>query len=171
MESKGTMTKISALSPSGFTIELTCPDSEADVFGWLLEIDEWLKENHFTPLPVPKSGSGGGNWNKGGTTAPRPRNWVDVDPNKPILYVNLAWHGENKEQNDAYKIEWANKLEAATGVRYTLDTSQVDDKGKKLYLWVYPLKVGTKLLEVLPEAEFERRPTLQARLAKAQKNK
>lgn len=156
------MTKISALSPNGFTIELTCPDSETDVFGWLLEIDGWLKQNHFQPLPIPKSG--GGNWNKGGNAAPRPKNWVDIDPDKPILYVNLAWHGENKEQNDAYKIEWANKLEAATGVRYTLDTSKVDEKGKKLYLWVYPLAKGRELLAALPDSEFERRPALQARL-------
>jgi hypothetical protein len=154
------MTKISALSPNGFTVEITCPESEADYGAWLLEADKWLTKSGFKPLPIAKSG--GGNWNKDGK--PAAKNWVDVDPVSPVLYVCLAWHGKNKDENDTYKIEWANKLEAATGVRYTLDTSKQDETGKKLYLWVYPLKVGAKLLDVLPEAEFERRPTLQARL-------
>lgn len=156
---------IKCLTPNDFEITLTEEITPDQAEEYLLTWDKWLKSNGFKPLPIPKSG--GGNWNKGGNAVPRPKNWVDVDPDKPILYVNLAWHGENKEQNDTYKIEWANKLEAATGVRYTLDTSKVDEKGKKLYLWVFPLAKGRELLAALPDSEFERRPTLQARLEAA----
>lgn len=44
-----------------------------------------------------------------------------------------------------------------------------DEKGRAQWTFTYPIKVGRELLAVLPESEFERKPTLKARLDAAAK--
>ncbi len=155
------MTNIKALSPHGFTIEITCPESESDPFSWLLDIDKWLADNHFAPLPIPKSG--GGNWNKDGKSN-TPRNWIEAEGNS--LYVYFAWSGRDKAENDANKKAWLEKIQAATGVMGTTEHELFgkDSKGRDIWTYVYPVVKGRELLEVLPPDEFERKPKLQARL-------
>ena len=153
------MTNIKALSPHGFTIEITCPESESDPFAWLLDIDNLLSANHFAPLPIPKSG--GGTWNKDGKSN-TPRNWVDVVDN--VLHVYVAYV-ESKEKTTEIKKALAATIKEKTGLGYDTDTTTFkDDKGKAQWTMTYPIKVGRELLELLPPEQFERRPTLQARL-------
>lgn len=158
------MTQIQALTPGGFTATITCPESEADPGAWLLEVDKWLTRNNFKPLPQPQSGG----WNKGGKTN-TPRNWVDVIDN--TLYVFFGWSGANVEENNANKKEWQRKITEATGVHAEVDktTFGKDAKGRDIWTYAYPIKVGVKLLEVLPADQFERKPALVERLAKAKK--
>jgi len=155
------MTQLQAISPNGFTATITCPESEPDVFGWLLEIDKWLAANNFKPIPVAKSG---GNW---GNKPQATRNWVEAVDS--VLHVYIAYT-ESKEKTAELKKEWASKIKEATGLGYEVDSETwKDDKGRAQWTFTYPIKVGRELLAVLPENEFERRPTLKARLEAAAK--
>lgn len=150
------MTQIQALTPGGFTATITCPDDEHDAGEWLMRVDRWLTQNHFKPLPV----QSGGNWGKGG----KAKNWVDVIDN--TLYVFFGWSGANVEENNANKKEWQRKITEATGVFAEVDktTFGKDAKGRDIWTYAYPIKVGVKLLEVLPEDQFERKEALKKRL-------
>jgi hypothetical protein len=153
------MTKISALSPNGFTIEITCPESEADYGAWLLEADKWLTKSGFKPLPVPSYGGG----NRGGNNT-APRNWIEAEGSN--LYVFFAWKGKNVEEFEAHKKPWLDKIYAATNTQPGKDHELFgkDVKGYDIWTYVYSIAKGRELLEVLPADQFERRPKLQARL-------
>ena len=161
------MTKISALSPGGFTIELTCPDDEHDPVVWLLTQDMRLQELRFKPLPVPSYGGGG---NRGGNNN-TPRNWIEAEGNN--LYIYFAWSGKDKAENDANKKAWLDKIKEATGIIGIAEHELFgqDAKGRDIWTYVYPITKGRELLEVLPADQFERKPKLADRLAKAQKDK
>lgn len=156
------MTQIQALSPHGYTVTFTYQDDpEYLPSEWVLDMDKWLSQNGFAPLPVPKSG--GGNWNKDGKPN-TPRNWIEAEGNS--LYVYFAWVGKDKAENDANKKVWIDKIHAATGVMPSTDHELFgkDAKGRDIWTYVYPITKGRELLEVLPADSFERKPKLQARL-------
>lgn len=162
---------IKCTTPKGY--EITIPfydyDPDGDIAAWfedLASFDAALASRGFKPLPLLQSG--GGNWNKGGKSN-MPRNWIDVKDN--TLYVFFGWHGANVEENNAYKKGWQEKITEATGVFAEVDKTSFgkDAKDRDIWTFTYPIKVGVKLLEVLPESEFERKPALVERLAKAKK--
>lgn len=160
------MTEIKCLTPNG--LEITIPFAAIEQVGldqWLedvLELDRVLVRAGFKPLPLPKSG--GGNW---GNKPQSTRHWIECVDN--VLHVYIAYT-ESKERTAEIKKEWASKIKEATGLGYDVDSETwKDEKGRAQWTFTYPIKVGRELLAVLPESEFERKPTLKARLDAAAK--